>query len=246
MENLIAQGAEAKIILSGNNIIKKRIKKSYRFPILDEKLRKQRTKKEAKLLEKAGKVINVPKIIKTDEKNKELHIEFIKGLKLSENLDSHPNCNEICKQIGKNIAKIHDLNIIHGDLTTSNMIYVPANMRSLKNNKKINKDNKEVLGDNNLVIDKDNTTNCINQNLDNLQKFKVYFIDFGLGSESLKDEDKAVDLHVLNEALEARHPKKHEELWSSVISGYTSSKNAKNVLLRLKAVEKRGRYKGNY
>ena len=50
-------------------------------------------------------------------------MQFIDGKKLSDNLDSLPNNIEICKMIGQNIAKLHDNDIIHGDLTTSNMIY---------------------------------------------------------------------------------------------------------------------------
>ena len=52
-QKIIQRGAEAEIILSGNQIIKNRIKKSYRIPELDEKIRKLRTRSEAKLLEKA-------------------------------------------------------------------------------------------------------------------------------------------------------------------------------------------------
>jgi len=44
-------------------IIKERIPKKYRIPELDNKIRKQRTRSEIKILEKASKVINVPKII---------------------------------------------------------------------------------------------------------------------------------------------------------------------------------------
>lgn len=65
---VLARGAEAILIREGNFLVKDRIKKSYRLSCLDEKLRKQRTKKEAKLLEKASQLINVPKVIKTDEK----------------------------------------------------------------------------------------------------------------------------------------------------------------------------------
>ena len=59
---LIQQGAEAKILFdsSKNLIIKDRISKSYRHPNLDAQIRKRRTKSETKLLEKAGKIINVP------------------------------------------------------------------------------------------------------------------------------------------------------------------------------------------
>ena len=75
---------------------------------------------------------------------------------------------------------------------------------------------------------------------------KVYFIDFGLGFHSSKAEDKATDLHVLKEALEAKHPASSEELWNNILQGYKKSKNAKATIGRLEKVELRGRYKEQY
>lgn len=199
MKNLIAQGAEALIIKKNNTIIKDRIEKSYRLPILDQKLRRQRTRKEVKLLTKATNIIPVPKVIKNTDYR--IEIDLIKGKKLSEHLDRLKNSARVCEQIGQNMAKLHDANLIHGDLTTSNMI---------------------------------------------LSKNKVYFIDFGLGFESNKVEDKAVDLHLIKEALEARHFKHFESFFASVIKGYKISQNSSAVLKRLEAVEKRGRYKEQY
>jgi len=200
---IIGTGAEAVLIHQDGKLIKRRIKKSYRIEELDEKLRKQRTKKESKLLEKAAKIIPVPKLIKTDEKSKEIEMEFLEGKKLSDNLDSLKNAEEICIEIGENIAKLHDADIIHGDLTTSNMIYK----------------------------EKEN---------------KVYFIDFGLGFESKKAEDRAVDVHLIKQALEAKHFDNYEKFFKAILTGYKLSKNYQATLNRLKAVEKRGRYKGNY
>ena len=60
MSKIIAQGAEAKIVLSNNFIIKDRIPKAYRLDILDKRIRKSRTKSETKLLEKASQIINSP------------------------------------------------------------------------------------------------------------------------------------------------------------------------------------------
>ncbi len=74
-------------------------------------------------------------------------------------------------------------------------------------------------------------------------KFKIYFIDFGLGYISKKIEDKAVDLHLLKQALEARHFKNWEVLFKEVLKGYEDYKESNKVLERFKAVEKRGRYK---
>ena len=122
--SILAQGAEALIIKSGKTIIKRRIKKNYRLEVLDERLRKSRTKSEAKIIDKLSKRINVPEIIKVDERTKEIIMEFIDGIKISESLDSFSLAKQkkICGQIGKELGKIHDENLIHGDLTTSNMI----------------------------------------------------------------------------------------------------------------------------
>lgn len=198
MKNLIAQGAEAIIIRKNSVIIKNRIKKSYRIPQLDQKLRRQRTKKEIRILEKAFKLIPVPKVISFSEKNNIIKMEYIKGKKLSDHLDKLKNAKKISEMIGKNIAKLHDNNIIHGDLTTSNMIY---------------------------------------------SKDKLYFIDFGLSFESAKVEDKAVDLHLIKEALEAKHFKQADKLFKAILKGYKTSKYYKETLKRLERVDLRGRYK---
>jgi len=198
---IIAKGAEAEILRKGNKVSKNRIKKGYRLPELDEKIRKQRTKREAKILLKVNKILPSPKMIKVSEIKKEIELEFISGKKLSNYLDKLDNFQEICKRIGTNTAKLHDSGIIHGDLTTSNMI---------------------------------------------LKDGKVYFFDFGLGFHSDRLEDKAVDLHLIKEALEAKHPKIYEKAFKKVLEGYSSSKKSEEVLKRLKIVEKRGRYKAQY
>lgn len=194
---ILQQGAEAILYLDGNKVIKDRIKKNYRLKEIDEKLRKFRTKREAKILEKAD--INVPKVLKLDLDNKKIEMEFIKGKLLKDCLDDLKNRNEVCKQIGEEIAKLHNQDIIHGDITTSNLI---------------------------------------------LKDDKVYFIDFGLGFFSNKFEDKAVDLHLLKQALESKHYKHFKESFENVLKGYKKSKDYKEVLDRLEKVEKRGRYKG--
>jgi tRNA A-37 threonylcarbamoyl transferase component Bud32 len=229
-QKIIQRGAEAEIILSGNQIIKKRVKKSYRIPELDEKIRKLRTRSEAKLLERASKIIPVPKIIRHNEKTKEIILEFIDGKKLSEHLDEFPlkKQKEICEKIGEQIGKLHENDIVHGDLTTSNMIYVD----DLKSNLPLNSSLDGWVGGNRKVVGGKN--------------FQIYFIDFGLGFISPKVEDKAVDLHLLKEAIEAKHFKNWEILFDSVISRYKKSKDSKWILEQFKKVEMRGRYKEKY
>jgi len=239
MSKLIAQGAEAKILLAKNQITKNRTPKFYRLEQLDNKIRKSRTKKETKLMINASKIINVP-IPEIKDAHK-IIMPFIEGKKLSEALDSFSLTKQktICKQIGKDTAKLHDANIIHGDLTTSNMILVetqknlPAHPCSQSNKNSINKQIKQS------ALKKSSTKPLINERSEPI----IFFIDFGLGFISHKLEDKAVDLHLLKQALEAKHYIHWETLWKEVEKGYKTSKNSKVVFERLKAVEKRGRYK---
>jgi Kae1-associated kinase Bud32 len=122
MDKIFSIGAEAVISLDHGKVKKSRVKKSYRIPALDEKLRKHRTRSEAKILEKLQKIILVPKLFKTSESEKELVMEYIQGEKLSETLEKLDYKN-ICRLLGETLTKLHNNDIIHGDLTTSNLIF---------------------------------------------------------------------------------------------------------------------------
>ncbi|MFH1586040.1 MAG: RIO1 family regulatory kinase/ATPase [archaeon] len=237
--NLIAQGAEAKIILSKDFIIKDRIKKGYRLPELDEKIRKNRTRKEAKLLFKASKVINCP--IPIIVKETKLTIPYIDGKKLSDHLDYFPLAKQkqICNQIGQDIAKLHDKDIIHGDLTTSNMILVEGSKSKTQDDNSNFKSKVSIPLTNSAKKSGETDFGAINRASAPI----IFFIDFGLGYGSHRYEDKAVDLHLLKQALESRHYKYFEALFKEVFKGYKKYKGAKKVLERLEKVEKRGRYK---
>jgi len=273
-QKILQQAAEAIILLNENNeIIKKRIKKSYRINEIDEKIRKQRTRSEAKLLEKCSKFIDVPKIIKVDEKEKEIFMEFIDGKKLSHWLDkfSDSEAKKICLEIGRQIAVLHDNNIIHGDLTTSNMILVDnsdssINQKTALNNKPqknldINNINNKITPNKRARGEQFGETNYNKDNEPNWEKvyeeainhqpsdseadkdeLKVYFIDFGLSFHSARIEDKAVDLHLIRQALEAKHFEKWHEFFNWIIEGY-DSKDKEKILKQFKIVEARGRYK---
>lgn len=126
---ILYQGAESLIYLDKFDgqevIVKERISKNYRIKQLDEELRKSRTRKEVKLLTEVRKLgVLTPKIFHVDEKNHKIIMEYIKGERLKEYLNSISD-NEIksvCQQLGSLIGKLHANNIVHGDLTTSNMI----------------------------------------------------------------------------------------------------------------------------
>ncbi|MBW3021768.1 Kae1-associated serine/threonine protein kinase [Candidatus Woesearchaeota archaeon] len=124
---LIAQGAEAKIWKEDSKIVKERIKKNYRIRQIDSTLRKTRTKLESSLLARCQRhQIKVPRVLKEDQKTMRLEIEFIDGQKVRDYVDEHEadlkELKSVFKIIGKIIAKLHSIDVVHGDLTTSNMI----------------------------------------------------------------------------------------------------------------------------
>jgi len=128
-KKLIYRGAEAEILLSKymnyRAIEKKRIEKGYRIKELDHKLRSLRTKEEAKLMIEARKSgVAVPIIYDIDLKNCTITMEYLKGKRLKDILNnvSEKEREKLCKMIGESIARLHSNNIIHGDITTSNMI----------------------------------------------------------------------------------------------------------------------------
>ena len=200
MKNIIAQGAEAKIFLEKGNILKNRFKKSYRIGEIDEKLRGFRTRREAKILQKLESInFSSPRLIFTDNKEN-IIIENVKGKLLKDVLELS-DYKSLCSEIGMKIAVLHNNSIIHGDLTSSNII--------------LNKVSKEVC-----------------------------FIDFGLSFFSEKAEDRAVDLHLLKEALESKHYKIWKKCFKCSVEAYKkTAKKSIETLNRLEIVEKRGRYR---
>ncbi|MGQ4914892.1 MAG: KEOPS complex kinase/ATPase Bud32 [Candidatus Asgardarchaeia archaeon] len=127
---LIHKGAEANLYLEywfGKTVIRKeRIAKSYRIPQLDKHLRYSRTKNESKLLSVARNVgVPTPLVYFVDLDNFSIYMEYIEGQKIRDFIDSSDmkTIELIAEKIAQNIAKLHANNIIHADLTTSNMIF---------------------------------------------------------------------------------------------------------------------------
>ena len=138
---LLRQGAEAKLyigtFLGQKSIVKERFTKKYRHPKLDERLTKERLKGEVRSLMRCKTAgIRTPTIYYVDISN---------GLLVMEYLDSALTCREyiektlknsvdegfgaakdkltsLSTEIGKILGRMHKNNVIHGDLTTSNML----------------------------------------------------------------------------------------------------------------------------
>jgi len=128
-KNIIYKGAEAEICISRymnyDVVEKRRVHKSYRINYIDNKLISSRTKEEAKLMiEARNKGISVPIIYDVDLVNGIITMEYLKGKRIKDILNnlSEKERQDLCKKIGESIARFHNNNIIHGDITTSNMI----------------------------------------------------------------------------------------------------------------------------
>jgi len=200
MKTEIGKGAEATIYKDKNVVIKERLPKNYRLKQIDDSLRKFRTRREAKVMNKLEELnFPAPKLIDVDDMAMELRMEMVQGNKLRDILYQNPIA--LSEEVGKKIGILHTNDIIHGDLTTSNMIL--AN--------------------------------------------EIKFIDFGLSFFSHKEEDKAVDLHLLRQALESKHHENWEDCFKAALKGYKQTNpTADSVLKRLEQVEARGRNKGKF
>ena len=127
---LIKEGAESRIYRSTWHdkevIIKSRIPKSYRHEIIDRQLRNERLKNEANLIREArDSGVATPIIYDIDIEKNQLIMEYIPGKTVKYILDNDTieMQNQMLELIGLNVAKLHKNNIIHGDLTTSNMLF---------------------------------------------------------------------------------------------------------------------------
>ncbi|KAI3980932.1 hypothetical protein MKX01_025497 [Papaver californicum] len=131
---LLKQGAEARVFestfMGRRSVVKERFSKKYRHPSLDAKLTLKRLNAEARCMTKArGLGVYTPVLYAVDTLLHTLTFEYVEGQMVKEVLlhfGLHGIVEEkmanFAKQIGIAIAKIHDGGLIHGDLTTSNMI----------------------------------------------------------------------------------------------------------------------------
>lgn len=129
---LVKRGAEASIYLGvwyGRKVIfKKRLPKKYRLQELDRAIQIQRTKHEPQMIHKAKEAgVPTPIVFMVDLEEATIIMEYIEGKRIKDILNDLPSKErvKICRHIGRLIGKLHKSGIVHGDLTTSNMILTP-------------------------------------------------------------------------------------------------------------------------
>jgi len=205
---LIKKGAEANLYLeewhNRKVIMKRRLPKAYRIQELDKEIRSQRTMHEPQVIHKAKEAgVPTPTIFMVDVAEANIIMEFVEGKQVKQVLNDLPPEEKLrlSRHIGGLIGRLHKHGIIHGDLTTSNMILTPYG--------------------------------------------KVVFVDFGLSERSTDLETRGVDLHLMKRAFQSTHYKYARECFEAVVEGYAKvvgEEEAKNVLEKIREIERRGRY----
>jgi len=115
--------------------------------------------------------------------------------------------------VGTAVGTMHSVGVVHGDLTTSNLMLRPTGKGGASGGVEVEDD----------------------------LEGEIVLIDFGLASQSTQDEDRAVDLYVLERAFGSTHPGT-EALFGEVLRAYGESfKGAKVTLKKLEDVRMRGR-----
>lgn len=133
---------------------------------------------------------------------------------------------ELMMKIGRAVGLLHDVGVVHGDLTTSNLMLRPVS-------KKRTVSENTGLGASNAVAEQEAEST--------FGEGEIVLIDFGLATQTVQEEDKAVDLYVLERAFGSTHPEA-EESFKEVLKAYGESyKGGKVVLKRLEDVRLRGR-----
>ena len=127
---------------------------------------------------------------------------------------------KLLRRVGRAVGNMHNIGgVVHGDLTSSNIMVLPKD-GNVNGVQEVPAQGLNIAGE-------------------------IMLIDFGLATQSIQDEDRAVDLYVLEKAFGSTHPR-HEGWFKEDVldhvDGYRGSFNgARVVLKRLEEVRMRGR-----
>lgn len=134
---LLKQGAEGKLYIGKYNgarcLVKERFSKKYRHPDLDVQLTRQRIKAEQKAFERCKAAgVDTPKLMGVDLTERKIYMEYLEQAKTAKQLvdatvleGDDTKIEQLAKEMGRAVGLLHGHNIIHGDLTTSNMLLDP-------------------------------------------------------------------------------------------------------------------------
>lgn len=135
---LVKQGAEARLyhgLFQGRScIVKERFSKKYRHPDLDRELTKERMRNEARSLVRCRMAgVHAPVVYSVNLKRNWIVMEhMVNRVTVKDFIKkpaSRPDLEVLAANIGRDVGNLHTQNVIHGDLTTSNMLVEEATLQ---------------------------------------------------------------------------------------------------------------------
>jgi TP53 regulating kinase and related kinases len=97
----------------------------YRHPALDESIRRQRTLHEAEMLHSSkDSGVSTPQLYFVDPKSSTIVMEYVPGRRLKDRVSEVPKREgeKIFFILGADVARLHSTGIVHGDVTTANVV----------------------------------------------------------------------------------------------------------------------------
>ncbi|KAG6009032.1 serine/threonine-protein kinase bud32 [Claviceps maximensis] len=237
---LITQGAEGRLYKTTYLTpdvpcaLKYRPPKPWRHPILDQRLTRHRILSEARILVKCQRDgLRVPAVYAIDECAGWIMLEWIPGTPVrvninnwlgsrTEGIETDARLKDLMRRIGVAVGSMHKIGIVHGDLTTSNIMLTPPTETETET--------ETATG-----------TGTSHHNDQDHLSGEIVIIDLGLASGAVHEEERAVDLYVLERAFGSTHPRA-ECLFGELLDAYKGCfKQAPTVLKKLEDVRMRGR-----
>jgi N6-L-threonylcarbamoyladenine synthase/protein kinase Bud32 len=206
------RGAEALVDIGPERVTKRRETKSYRHPALDERLRAERTRSEARLTSDARREgVSTPVVFDVDDREATLEFETVGAMDLRERLDESG-----VGDVGRSLGTLHRAGLVHGDPT-------PRNVRVGRS-----------------TSDPPNGERGAERPASDGDSDRTHLVDFGLGYYSEDVEDYAMDLHVFEQSL-AGTADDADTLREAFEAAYRETGDSA-VVEQLREIEGRGRY----
>ncbi|ESL06738.1 protein kinase [Trypanosoma rangeli SC58] len=233
---VLSQCAESKVyecnFYGYRAVCKHRFPKVYRHSTLDQRLREQRTVRESRALVRCRKHgVIAPTVFAVDRERCTIVMERIDGLTVREVFNQEQEktahgkpvnfvlASRLLRGVGEVVGLLHNADIVHGDLTTSNFMC----RRQFLEEQRLTVEELAAKGP-----DRDG----------------IVVIDFGLVMDKNSAEERAVDLYVLERAVKSSHPFLEHASTALVLEGYRRTVDAHKgaaTIARLEAVRARGR-----
>lgn len=108
-------GAEARVTREDEVIVKERVSKGYRHPAIDAQLIRERTKREARVLERLQGSEGIPSLASSSENT--LRVAYIEG----PTFDEAPELS-LAEPLARILLSVHEAGVSHGDVSPKNVI----------------------------------------------------------------------------------------------------------------------------